>query len=100
MEQIRVRSGDVHNNLDGVRATNGRASSANDDGVRAIGSYAAQTNGGIGGDELTRQRAAASRHGNDSRSTIDKGANQAEGHLGDLISGSRAAASSKLHTIS
>lgn len=99
-DQIRVRTGDVQSHLDGVRSTNGRASSANEDGVRAIGNYAAQTNGGIGDDELTRQRAAAARHGNDSRSTIDQGANKVDGHLGDLIGGARAAASAKLHTIS
>jgi hypothetical protein len=97
-DQLRVDRGSVQNHVDDTRSNMTGFRGAHEQADRQTASFAGQTEGGVGSEDINRTRAAANRHSTEIDGNVNKLMNRTSENTDEFISNVRNAATRSLNT--
>ncbi|WP_344330002.1 hypothetical protein [Aeromicrobium halocynthiae] len=98
-DRVRVDRASVQNYTDATRANVGNNRSLGEDVDRQQAQQVASREGGVGSDELTRQRASTNRHATDVNTGIERTSNRTSEQTDQFINAARASANRSIRSI-
>lgn len=98
-DRLRVDRASIQNHTDATRGTVGTNRTLGDDGNRQQANLEAQREGGVGSDEISRQRSSTNRHVGDMNTNIERTSNRTSENGDQFIAQVRASANKSINSV-